>query len=190
MDMHKAADLAGHKVGISGIGSFFQILLLEWLERQHVDAKKIQFVEVPFLQMGDLLKSGNVDAVATGQPFVNRIVNAGIGYEMTPYISDLGVDIPIGGFAAEGGWARDHKETIAAFRAALHEAVGMANADPKLVDAVIVKYLKMTPETLKNIPLNRLDDEITPAQLDFWQKLMVHQGLIAHDVDTASLILR
>jgi NitT/TauT family transport system substrate-binding protein len=190
LDLKEAKDFIGRKVGISGIGSFFQILFLKWLEDRNVDPRKVNFVETPFLQMSDLLKAGQVDAVAVAQPFINRIVSAGIGYEVAPYISQLGQDIPIGGFAAEAGWAAQNKASVDAFRTSIHQAIERIRADPDIVAPMLIKYLKMTPEILKNIPLNRTDDTLLPEQLDFWQDIMLHQGLITNRVDTKALILR
>jgi NitT/TauT family transport system substrate-binding protein len=188
--IHGAADLAGKKIGISGRGSFFHILLVKWLEDRGADPRKVEFVEIPFLQMSDLLKAGQVDAVAVGEPFVSRIKSSGIGYEVGPYISELGVDIPIGGFAVEETWGKQNAATVAALKLSIHQAIAAIDRDPGLVETNLVKYLKVAPELLKSVPLNRTDDAIRPEMLDFWQVLMLHQGLLTTRVDPAAFILK
>ncbi|MDB5409123.1 MAG: metal transporter substrate-binding protein [Rhodospirillales bacterium] len=188
--IHAAADLAGKKIGISGRGSFFHILLVKWLEDRDVEPRKVEFVETPFLQMADLLKAGQVDAVAVAEPFVSRIKASGIGYEVAPYISELGVDIPIGGYAVDATWGRGNAATIAALKSSIHEAMEAIDRNPGLIETGLVKYLKIAPELLKSVPLNRLDDGIRPEMLDFWQVLMLHQGLLSARVDPRAVILQ
>jgi NitT/TauT family transport system substrate-binding protein len=188
--IHTAADFAGKKIGVSGRGSFFHILLVRWLEDRGVDPRKVEFVEIPFLQMSDLLKASQVDAVAVGEPFVSRIKSSGIGYEVAPYISELGVDIPIGGFAVEAKWGGENEATIAALKVSIHEAITAIDRDPGLVETNLVKYLKVAPELLKSVPLNHTDDAIRPEMLDFWQGMMLHQGLLTTRVDPQKFILR
>jgi NitT/TauT family transport system substrate-binding protein len=184
-----AADLPGKKVGISGRGSFYQILLVKWLEDRGVDSRKVEFVEIPFLKMGDLLKTGQVDAVAVGEPFVSRIRSSGAGFEMAPFLAEFGVDIPRGGFAVEEKWGRENAATIAAMRASLHEAIAVLDRNPALIEIYVAKYLKVAPDVLKSAPLNRLDDSITPEMLDFWQVLMLHQGMMTTQLDAALYII-
>jgi hypothetical protein len=62
--------------------------------------------------------------------------------------------------------------------------------NPGLVESSLVKYLKMAPELLKSVPLNRLDDAIHPEMLDFWQVLMLHHGLLSARVDPQTVITR
>jgi NitT/TauT family transport system substrate-binding protein len=188
--IHAAADFAGKKIGISGRGSFFHILLVKWLEDRGSDPRKVELVEIPFLQMGDLLKAGQVDAVALGEPFVSRIKASGIGYEVAPYISELGVDIPIGGFAVEEKWGSRNSATIAALKSSIHEAIAAIDRNPGLIEINLAKYLKIAPELLKSVPLNRLDDAIRPEMLDFWQVLMLHQGLLTTRVEPQTVIIQ
>ena len=63
-----AKDFEGKKVGVPGIGAFLQVIFRKWLLDQGADATKVQFVEVSFPTMNDVLKAGTVDAVVTGEP--------------------------------------------------------------------------------------------------------------------------
>src|SRR6266478_2021232 len=72
-------DFIGKKVGAPGLGAFLHVLFVKWLVEKGVDPKQVNFVEVTFPTMMDIVKSGSVDAVLTGEPFVTRMTNAGLG---------------------------------------------------------------------------------------------------------------
>ena len=72
-------DFVGKKVGAPGLGAFLHVLFVKWLVEKGVDPKSVNFVEVTFPTMADIIKSGGVDAVLTAEPFVTRMINAGIG---------------------------------------------------------------------------------------------------------------
>src|SRR4051812_6480885 len=75
----KPEDVAGKKVAVPGINSSIDLVLRKWLLDAKVPLAKIQFVEASLPQMPDLLKSGQVDAVAAIEPILSRIVAGGIG---------------------------------------------------------------------------------------------------------------
>jgi NitT/TauT family transport system substrate-binding protein len=52
------------------------VLFVKWLVEKGVDPKSVNFVEVTFPTMADIIKSGGVDAVLTAEPFVTRMTNA------------------------------------------------------------------------------------------------------------------
>ena len=84
-----AKDFVGKKVGAPGIGAFLHVLFRKWLIDKGVDPKDVNFVEVTFPNMSDALKSGAVDAVLTGEPFITRMTKAGNGEVAARYASDL-----------------------------------------------------------------------------------------------------
>ena len=75
----KAADCIGKKIGVPGLNAYYHVLVRKWLNDNGVDWRRVNFVEVAFTQSADLLRSGSIDAVATGEPFTQRIVADGIG---------------------------------------------------------------------------------------------------------------
>src|SRR5882762_5993114 len=81
-------DYAGKKVGAPGLGAFLHVLFVKWLVDKGVDPKSVNFVEVTFPTMTDIIKSGGVDAVLTAEPFVTRMTNAGVGTVNSYYVAD------------------------------------------------------------------------------------------------------
>src|SRR3977135_1236746 len=72
-----AADLKGRPTGSPTLGAVIHVATLYWLKKNGVDPASIRGVEVPFPNMGDQLKAGNVDAVEALEPFAGALLGAG-----------------------------------------------------------------------------------------------------------------
>src|SRR5436190_3152497 len=115
-------DFVGKKVGAPGLGAFLHVLFRKWLTEKGVDPKGVNFVEVTFPTMNDVLKSGAVDAVLTAEPFVTRMTAAGTGHVGARYAVELSRTEPIILYAASRDWAEKNPEAIKNFRAGIAEA--------------------------------------------------------------------
>src|SRR5260370_15954395 len=72
-------DFVGKKVGAPGLGAFLHVLFVKWLVEKGVDPKSVNFVEVTFSTMADIIKSRGADSELTAEPFITRMANAGRG---------------------------------------------------------------------------------------------------------------
>src|SRR5882672_9941484 len=124
-------DFVGKKVGAPGLGAFLHVLFVKWLVEKGVDPKQVNFVEVTFPTMADIIKSGGVDAVLTADPFVTRMINSGLGSVGARYAVDLARNDPIIFYAASREWAEKNTDTIRKFREAIAEAAQIVNGDPE-----------------------------------------------------------
>ena len=107
------------------------MLFVKWLVEKGVDPKSVNFVEVTFPTMNDIIKSGGVDAVLTAEPFVTRMTNAGIGTVGARYAAELARTEPIIFYAASRDWAEKNPDTIKKFRDAIAEAAKIVNIGPR-----------------------------------------------------------
>ena len=80
---------------LKSIGAYLHVLFRKWLIEKGVDPKGVNFVEVTFPTMNDVLKSGSVDAVLTAEPFVARMTAAGTGHVGARYAAELSRTEPI-----------------------------------------------------------------------------------------------
>jgi NitT/TauT family transport system substrate-binding protein len=71
--INEPKDFIGKKVGAPGLGAFLHVLFVKWLVENGIDPKAVNFVEVTFPTMADIIKSGGVDAVLTAEPLVTRM---------------------------------------------------------------------------------------------------------------------
>jgi NitT/TauT family transport system substrate-binding protein len=88
-------DFVGKKVGAPGLGAFLHVLFVKWLVENGVDPKSVNFVEVTFPTMADIIKSGGVDVVLAAEPFISRMTNAGLGTVGARYAAELNRTAPV-----------------------------------------------------------------------------------------------
>jgi NitT/TauT family transport system substrate-binding protein len=181
-------DFQNKRVGVPAIGSYYHVLLRQWLEDNGVQAKSVTFVEVPFVRLGDVLKSGQIDAAALGQPYAGRIIASGTGYEIAAYTTHYPDDTLSNLYCATEAWVRAHPKVPAAFRSALDEAAVFIAANPDKARESAVRYLKVSADIVAKLPLANYRSVVTPAQLQAWNTIARRQALINKDVDPASLL--
>src|SRR6202163_656763 len=182
-------DFVGKKVGAPGLGAFLHVLFVKWLVEKSVDPKAVNFVEVTFPTMADIIKSGGVDAVLTAEPFVTRMLSAGLGSVGARYAVELGRTDPIIFYAASREWADKNAATVKKFRDAIAESAQIVNSDREKASASISKFTKQPLELVMATPPNRSEPALKPEQLAWWIDVMSSQKMLQSKLDTTKLVL-
>jgi NitT/TauT family transport system substrate-binding protein len=183
-------DFVGKKVGAPGLNAFLHVLFVKWLVEKGVDPKSVNFVEVTFPTMADIIKSGGVDAVLAPEPFVTRMINAGLGSVGARYAVELARTDPIIFYAASREWADKNAAAIKKFRDALAESAPIVNGDREKASASISKFTKQPIELVKATPPNRSEPALKPEQLAWWIEVMSTQKMLQSKLDTSKLVLK
>ncbi|MGA8582731.1 MAG: ABC transporter substrate-binding protein [Roseiarcus sp.] len=187
--INDAKDFVGKKVGAPGIGAFLHVLFVKWLIDKGVDPKTVNFVEVTFPTQSDALKSGSVDAVLTGEPFITRMKNAGTGAVAARYLLDLNRTDPILSYVSTRAFAEQHPEVIKAFRESIEEGAKIVNSDRDKASESISKFTKMPIELVR---LNRPDvsqPELKGSDFAWWVETMKQQNMLQAPIDLDKLVL-
>lgn len=189
-NIKSAHDLIGKKVGVPGVGAVLHVLLRRWIMEKGVDYKKITFIETPFPQMNDLLKGGTVDAVITAEPFTTRMQQSGVG----SVVSYIGQDFPSGFsnvlYASSRKWVAENPQAVKAFRESLTEAIAFTEKDPQKARADIGKFIKLPQPVLDSLPMPKMMADLIPSRLRFWSESMRQQGMLKHDVNLSTVVVR
>src|SRR5882757_3401582 len=182
-------DFVGKKVGAPGLNAFLHVLFVKWLVEKGVDPRSVNFVEVTFPTMADIIKSGGVDAVLTAEPFVTRMLNAGLGSVGARYAVELARTDPIIFYAASREWAEKNLATVKKFREAIAEAAHIVNSDREKASASIAKFTKQPLELVKATSPNQSEPVLKPEQLAWWIDVMSSQKMLQSKLDTTKLVL-
>jgi NitT/TauT family transport system substrate-binding protein len=182
-------DFVAKKVGAPGLGAFLHVLFVKWLVEKGVDPKSVNFVEVTFPTMADIIKSGGVDAVLTAEPFITRMSNAGLGTVGARYGAELARTEPIIFYAAARDWVEKNPAVIKEFRAAIAEGAAIVNADRDKASASISKFTRQPIELVKSTPPNRSEPVLKAEQLAWWIDIMSSQKMLQSKLDLNRLIL-
>lgn len=184
-----AHDLVGKTIGLPGLKSYFWVMARRWLEANGVDPNKVHFAEVGFPQEGDLLKSGNVDAVVTVDPFYHRIIARKIGYPFTNFAKSVPDGTLIDFYVSTREWARKHPDTIKKFRAALAEGQAFVLSHNKEARKSLTKWTKLPKNVAEHTVLADIHLDVTAGQIEWWIKLLKHEGLIKGNMDPKSMLV-
>lgn len=182
-------DFVGKKVGAPGLGAFLHVLFVKWLVEKGVDPKSVNFVEVTFPTMADIIKSGGVDVVLTAEPFITRMTNAGLGAVGARYGADLARAEPIIFYAAARDWAEKNPVAVKKFRAAIAESAAIVNTDRDKAWASISKFTKQPIDLVKASPPNQSEPALKAAQLGWWIEIMSSQKMLQTKLDLNKLML-
>jgi NitT/TauT family transport system substrate-binding protein len=188
-DIRKAEDFIGKRVAVSGIGSISQVLFREWLAQHKVSAQKVNFVEVSYANMPDVLKSGNIDAVIIPEPQLSRIVNAGTGYVASYYFGEAAQGTVSMLTASRRDWADKNRAAVKGIQEAIAEADDFVRANPDKAREYIGKYLKLPPAVVQDTELPVLEPVLTAAKLQWWLDVMDRQGMLRTKIAAAPLLM-
>lgn len=189
LNVTKPEDFVGKKVGAPGLGAYLHVLFVKWLMEKGVDPNKVNFVEVSFPTMLDVVRSQAVDAVISSEPTVTRMANAGVGTVAFRYAADLNRKEPIIIYAASRAWADQNPKAVAAFRAAIVEAAVIANSDDAKANAAIAKFTGQQLDLVASVRRNVSNPILTSDDMVWWIEVMKQQKLLQGTPDVQKLIL-
>jgi NitT/TauT family transport system substrate-binding protein len=187
-----AKDLVGKKVGVPGLGGIIDVLSKKWVQTNGADYHAVNWIELTFPQMGDALKTGLADAVASVDPFYSRIIDSKAGYQMGDYSSVIPPGTVPVVFASTRSWAAKNGAVIKELRAALKEAELFIRDPANLSSArdSLARYTKLPPQVAATLAIpDRLDVDPTPESLAFWIGVSREQGLIKGNPDPKTLVI-
>jgi NitT/TauT family transport system substrate-binding protein len=188
--IQKPADFAGKKVGTPGVNGSQDLLFKKWLKNNNVDWKSVTYVDVPFPQMGDMIKGGQIDAALPVEPFVGRIVGTKAGYLVAHYPVQVADNYLESFYAVSEKWADANAAAVKGFRAAIGEAVAFAKSSPDEAKKTQIAYLGLPEAVVATLPLATYAVEVTPAQIDFWVAITRELGYIKTVLKTDGLIAK
>ena len=185
----KPTDFIGKKVGAPGFGAYLHVLFVKWLMENGVDPARVNFVEVSFPTMPDVIRSQAVDVVLTSEPIVSRMLQAGVGSVAVRYVAELNRTDPIIFYAASRAWATQNPQAVAAFRAAIREAAEITNADDDKASQSIANFTKQQIELVRSVPRSRQNPLLVANDLRWWIEVMKQQRLLQGNPNPETMIL-
>jgi NitT/TauT family transport system substrate-binding protein len=159
------------------------------LEHHGVDLDSVEFVELAPPTMLQALEQGQVDAAWLVEPFatlgqaeqdVRMVVSAFEGPSE---------DSPVAGWATTADVAESDPDMLAAFSAAMDEAMEIVHSEPDAVAEIIPTYTEMTPELASSLGPVGYAEGNDLADLSIVEDLLLRYDIISGPVDLDSLIV-
>ena len=181
-------DLVGKKFGAPGLNAVLHVMTRHWLMQQGIDPKSVNFVEAVFPVHGDMLRSGQIEAVVSVDPFATGILARGDGVLLADLMSIFPEGNPNQMYVMTRDYATKNPAVISAFRAAIDEAAAFIAANPEKARQDLGKVLKLPPPAVASLILPAVDTKVTAQQVAFWIDVMRKQNMLTRQIDPAKLI--
>jgi NitT/TauT family transport system substrate-binding protein len=173
---HSLKDLAGKKIAVSGLHSQKTVAMQTLFRRAGVDVDKLQLVEIPFPSQFDALKSKQVDAVDTVDPYTTQLIASGLGRVVAWDYADSIPEQPLGAWFAKSSYIKANPKAIEGFTKSIKESIEYMLADPARARAAVESYTGLPANLVKDMPLIGWDYKVKAAKWQAVVDMMVENG--------------
>jgi len=183
-------DLEGKTIAINTRKNIDELFVREYLEKNGVDSSKIKLVEVPFPNMESVLLSGEVDAVASIEPYVTFALLHGQTKVLDYNYIALEPRVEISAYVASEDWLQKNKNLADKFIRAFNKATDYALEHEDEVRTIITKYTKLDQKVAQQIVLPTWGKNLTVSELEKMIQKIYARGWIEKPFDASSIILK
>ncbi|MGW0811424.1 ABC transporter substrate-binding protein [Nonomuraea sp. NPDC002799] len=182
------ADLKGKTVLVNNLKNIAELAVTTQLKVAGLTNADVNFVEKPFPDMGNAIKSGQADAGWITEPFITANQSANGFRKLADTMVGQTENFPIAGWMATEDWVQKYPKTLAAFQRAISKAQQLASSDRKEIEAMLPKYTKIDAKTASVITLGTFPSELNENRLQKVADLMQEYGFLKESIDVKSVI--
>ncbi|WP_168211467.1 ABC transporter substrate-binding protein [Actinosynnema sp. ALI-1.44] len=187
--LRKPADLSGKRVAVTTANSLADLTIKSVLGTSGANVTVPSFVEMPYTQMGEALRSRRVDAALLSEPYITDVSKRYGALPLFDAAAGPTAEIPISGYATTEKFAADNPNTIAAFQRALSRGAAVAVTDRTAVEQSIRGYAGVDEQTAALVTLVGYPTSLDPTRLQRVPDLMLSYGGLSQRLDARSMIL-
>jgi len=181
----KPEDLIGLKVGQPGLNQAFDLNTKKWMLDHGIALDRYATVEAPLPQLGDMLKSGKIDAAYMIEPILGRALAQGDGTKSVDIVSANNPDQLGSIWEAKRAWASANRGAVEGFRAALNDAIAYIGSHSDEAKGIEKQYLKFAEPTWPSFAT-----KIAPADFQYWIDICNRLKLLAQPVDAQKIVFQ
>ncbi len=181
-------DLEGRTLAGPTLTGTLHLGTLQWLEDAGVSAADVDAVQVATPVMMDQLEQGIIDAAELQEPYLTLAESEGfvlIGHPLSSVSETAQESLWI----ADGSWAEENGEAVAAFRAAISDAAAWIRDNDEEAKAVLAEFTGTDPALLKDSLIMHFTSDIRPEDLEAWGAVMKNVAGFEGTVDAESLVV-
>jgi NitT/TauT family transport system substrate-binding protein len=188
-NVQEITDLEGARIAVNTLNNISDNTISAAVAEAGGDPATIDYVEMPFPDMGAALEKGNVDGIAAVEPFMTLAEQNGARPVLSNYaypVDDLTVAV---WFTTEQTVQQD-PETVDAFSAAMQRSLKYADSNPDEVRKILPEYTELAPDLIEQLTLPRYPAEVNRNSVEELAELAVTNGMIEEVPDLEALIPR
>ena len=183
-------DLEGKSLATNTRNNNIWLFARAWARLTGGDPNKITIREVPFPQMGDALKRGQIDAAFNIDPFLSAATaDPAIELVANPY-GEVQPKVQIGQYTSTRAFVAKNPDLVKAFLRGLNKGNAWYDArlqSPELAD-LISGYTRVAPETTIKLKKGPAYQNIEIDEMRKTMVLMREQGMLKSDLDVGKLV--
>jgi NitT/TauT family transport system substrate-binding protein len=181
-----ARDLTGKTVAVNGLRNTPQLSTQAWIDKNGGDSKRVGFIEVPFLEMGEALVTGRVDAAFFAEPMLSEVRDR-LRVLGDPY-GAIAPQFLTGSFFTTRTYAQAHPGVVVRVARALRQAATWANANPQDTAPILARVEKLDLARVRTMARSSYAEELRAADLQPPLDVATTYGVLTAPVDARALI--
>ncbi|MFD6883425.1 ABC transporter substrate-binding protein [Rhodococcus sp. NPDC060084] len=174
-----AKSLEGKKIGVNEIAGINQIVTSEWMRVNGADPSTVEFVALPFADLGPAVSTGRIDAAQITE--ANMLPELDLVSLGNPYVTAGGGEpLVFSGYVATEKTSTTKPAALEAFQAALIESVEQLEAPENHEERYEVQSAscKQDAEQLKSLTEPPYAATVNVAALDRMGELLKREGIL------------
>jgi NitT/TauT family transport system substrate-binding protein len=183
-------DLKGKRIAASSTHGQAFAAMKQLFQKAGISTDDVQIVPAPFTAVADLMRTGQVDAATTLDPYTTQISRSGIGRTISWFLLETIPDQPVGSWWALRPWAQQHQKEIAAFNDSVKQAHAWLYADPDRAKQAVADYSGLDISLVKDMPMISWKAEIDPKKWQAIADMMYQQGELSSHHDVSEYLLK
>jgi len=159
------------------------------LENDGVQPASVNWRPVPAGHLIGALRRGSVDAILVTEPEIFQAESQLGARSVLDACSGATVNLPLEGYFATASYAKQHREALVAFHAALMRAQASAN-QPAPLNSALTHYAGMSHQTASLITVGVYPTSLRVTSLQRVADLMSFYGSLPHPLDVSKMVFR
>jgi NitT/TauT family transport system substrate-binding protein len=168
-NIHSVKDLIGKKLGASARSSQATVAVDEVLRHAGIDPRQVQYLEAGYPSHFDMLRTNQVDAVASTEPFTTLIMQSGIARVISWHYAEGFPGGPLSAVFAKRSYIAQNRDLLDRFNRAMRSAVDYMMADVPRGRRLITEFTGLDAAVVEKMTYSRYNYEVRPEK---WQQVI------------------
>lgn len=177
-------DLEGKRVAVNNRANVIWLYSRAWVEATGGNPDKVTYLEVPFPQMTDAIKSGQIDAGLLVDPFMSAGIQAGTLELVGWPFHTVQKGMSISHYATTDKFLQSNPKAVSAFVRGLDKGIDWMNANAGSPEwlKIIASFTKLPEERLKTLNVAPFKKAVEPESVEASIALMRKHGMLSKPI--------
>lgn len=184
----KLSELEGATIAINTLKNVGEVSMDATLDKAGVDLSTIEYVQIPWPEMGAALRNDRVDAGWVCEPFLTQLKRD------WPEANDLGPsqieaapNLPISVYVTSEQFLEENPDIVRRFQAAMAKSLAYVQEHPDEARAIIPTYTEIDPAIVEEMILPTWDTAYDETAIQALADQALKYGILEEPADVAAL---